>query len=107
MATDEFTQPPERKPLYRCRRITHVEMDESATDILSALQSGELQAYTIYRYDNGTTTNAVYHPTRHLLMLFHDERTEAAKDIPSMYLGLKWWIQEPEIWKEHIVSNEC
>lgn len=97
----------ERKSVYRCRRIdpAHVEMDASDTDILSAIQSGELQAYAIYRYDNGTTTQAIYHPTRHLLMLFHDDRTEGAKDIPSMYLGLKWWIQEPEIWKQHVVRG--
>ena len=106
-----MSEPLERKPVYRCRRIDPVQVDIEDGDestkafVLSLLHLGEVQAYSVYRYDNQTTTSVFYHPTKRLLIVFYDGTMEGASEIPSMYQGLKWWIQEPEIWKEHLVSN--
>lgn len=107
-----MSEPPERKPIYRCRRIdpAHVDLLENEEETIrdtvkSAIQSGVLQVYSVYRFDDHTQTFAVYHPTKHALILLYEGETITTKDIPSMHIGLKWWIQEPDIWKEHIISN--
>lgn len=101
----------ERKPIYRCSRIDPANVDllenEEETirsEVKLAIQSGELQVYSVYRFDNQTTTFVVYHPTKHALILFYEGETIAASEIPSMYLGLKWWTQEPQIWQEHVTK---
>lgn len=103
----------ERTPVYRCRQInpTNIALLEEGEETIRdevklAIQSGVLQVYSIYRYDNQTTTFAAYHPTKHALILFYQGETITASDIPSMYLGLKWWTQEPEIWLQHVVRGE-
>lgn len=102
----------ERKPICRCRQIdpTQIDLEEgdeaTSAYILSLLHLGDLQAYDVYRYDNQTTCSAFYHPTKHALMLFHNGTTECASEIPSMFQGLKWWIQEPDIWQQHVARGE-
>jgi hypothetical protein len=102
----------ERKPLCKCRQIdpAQVELEEgdeaTRAYILSLLHLGELQAFSIYRYDNKSMSSVFYHPTRQILIVFYNGTTQGACEIPSMFQGLKWWIQEPEIWQQHVMRGE-
>jgi hypothetical protein len=102
----------ERKPLCKCRRVNPVQVDLNQADevdrayILSLLHLGELQAYSIYRFDDQSTSMAFYHPKKHRLILFHNNEMEGASEIDDMFQGLRWWIMEPEIWQQHVMRGE-
>ena len=99
----------ERKPLYRCKRLDLAQIDLKQGDesdrayILSLLHLGELQAFSVYRFDDESTSCVFYHPTKHRLIVFYNGMLEAASEINDMFQGLRWWIQEPDVWKKHIM----
>lgn len=105
-----MNESPERKPICRCRRINPadigIEEGDEATKafILSLLHFDELQAYSVYRFDTKSTATAFYHPIKQALVIFHNSAIEKAIEIADLFQGLKWWIQEPEIWQEHVVE---
>jgi hypothetical protein len=111
----DYTMDKDAKPVYTVRGIklenvdieTSLDKDseEVKTDLLSYLKNREFQIFKIHRYDNETEYKAFYQPTKHVLILMNGDMIVYAKDIPSMYLGLKWWTQEPEIWEHHLVAT--
>jgi|SRR5882724_2879560 len=100
----------EKKPLCTCTRIGADQMAFTpeveamiGEMFRRAVERDRLQAYRLVKLDDPEQTRwAFYAPNDHTLVLFEDGRTQWAKDIPSMAQFLRWWLFEPETWKEHL-----
>jgi hypothetical protein len=99
----------ERQLLCRCRPIplTEIVWPEGFEDMRAKMHPEVFQAYRIERADqSGQVYYAFYQPTAHVLLLAGNDGVVGAADIPSMYQGLRWWIQEPDVWNTHLIKTE-
>jgi hypothetical protein len=74
-----------------------------AHGVKEAIACGRLQVYVVRRHDwPDVQIIAGYFPEMHALYLLYGETTEWARDIPSLSLGLAWWVEQPETWRKHL-----
>jgi hypothetical protein len=80
--------------------------DGARKDLEQALERDEMRVYMIARSDwPQTQVVAIYRPNHHTLVLLYKQMVERARDIPSLHLGLHWWMRQPQIWREHVLGE--
>jgi hypothetical protein len=76
---------------------------EAVDGLGEAIACGLLHVYLVRRHDwQEIRILAAYFPEKHALYLLYNGRSETARNIPDLGLGLFWWVERPEIWREHV-----